>query len=228
MRSRSLIALTAAGCLALASVTDAAKPPKPPKPKPGGYTLTIAAAPTPVVFPQASVLTGKLAGPTKNGVSVRLEQDATAPFGDKYVATGAVTTTAASGAYQFTPRPAVNTQYRVVAKTTPETTSAAQLVGVRPLIGIALSDSTPRRGALVRFSGSVRPAHDGLVVAIQRRTSTGGWSSVATTRLLDAGTTRSTYTRQVRIRRNGVYRVKLSAHSDHATGYSRLRTIVVH
>jgi hypothetical protein len=221
--------LTAVAGLAVIPVAGAAKPPKPPpKPPKGGYAISLDAKPSPVVFAQATTLSGRLAGPTHAGVSVRLEQDKTLPLGDKFDSAGAVATTATNGNYQFVVRPAVNTQYRVIAKTTPDTTSPVRLVGVRPLIGLTLSDSTPRRGALVRFSGSVRPAHDGSAVAIQRRTATGGWSTVATTALKDAGTARSVYSRLVRVRRDGVYRVKLPAHNDHATGISSQRTIVVH
>jgi hypothetical protein len=65
-----------------------------------------------------------------------------------------------------------------VALTSPQVISGAKTVRVRPQVGITASDTTPTAGALVRFSGSVRPSHDGSVVLIQRRTSTGTWGTV--------------------------------------------------
>lgn len=218
-------ALTAALGLAVAPAALAAKPPKPPK---GGYAVSIGAAPPAVTFGRTTQLSGFLAGPTMAGVTVRLEQDATLPLGDKFTPTGMTATTAANGAYAFAVKPAVNTQYRAVAQTSPATTSPVQLVNVRPVVGFRVSDSTPRRGARVRFSGSVLPAHDGLLVSIQRRSATGSWVTIAKTTLQHATATNSTYAKSIRIRRNGTYRVKLPAHADHITGYSRKRSLVVH
>jgi hypothetical protein len=44
----------------------------------------------------------------------------------------------------------------------------------------------------------------------------------------DAGTTRSRYSRRVRIRRSGSYLVKIIGDAANATGYSRTVTITVH
>jgi hypothetical protein len=198
------------------------------KPSKQTYAVSLDARPNPVVFTKTTTLSGRLTGPTTSGVQVRLEQDTTLPLGDSFKPTGMATTTAANGTYSFLVKPTVNTQYRAVAKTTPDTTSPARFVGVRPLISLRLSDATPRAGARVRFHGSVYPAHDGSVVRIQRRSATGRWVTVARTTLRDAGDARSTYSRRVRVRRDGVYRVKLPAHADHVSGFSRARTIRVH
>ena len=231
MNVRSGLTLTAVAGLALVPAAGAApKPPnapKPPKPAMGTYTLSLDAKPSLVLFTTATTLSGRVAGPTVAGVNVRLEQDDTLPLGDKFVPTGLMGATAANGGYQFAVKPSVNTQYRVVAKTTPDTTSPVRQVRVRPLVGFSVSDSTPRRGALVRFSGSVRPAHDGALVRVQRRTATGRWATVAQTRLKDAGDVRSTYSRRLRVRSDGVYRVVVPQHNDHINGISRLRRINV-
>jgi hypothetical protein len=99
---------------------------------------------------------------------------------------------------------------------------------VAPRVSLGLSDSTPRRGQRVRFSGTVAPAHDGRRVQIQRRSSTGAFVTVARPRLRDAGATRSRYVRRIRIRRDGVYRVRIAAHGDHAESFSRERTVDAH
>ena len=95
-------------------------------------------------------------------------------------------------------------------------------------VSLRLSDSTPRRGQLVRFSGSVAPAHDGRVVYIQRRTSTGAFRTVGRTTLADAGTSRSVFSRRMRVRSDGVYRARVLGDPDHETGTSATRTATVH
>jgi hypothetical protein len=67
------------------------------------------------------------------------------------------------------------------------------------------------------------------VVRIQRRRATGTWKTVALTVLRDAGDARSTYSRRVRIRRDGTYRARVIAvDGDHLSGTSRRRHVNVH
>ena len=200
---------------------------KPPTTKPAS-ALSIDARPNPVVFNSVTAVSGKLTGSVKEGTLIRLEADATAPYGDSYNRTTLTAMTKANGDYSFSVKPLVNTSYRAIAQTSPNINSLGRMVNVRSLVGVRLSDSTPRRGSLVRFSGSVFPAHDGTRAQIQRRTSSGGWTTVARPMLSDAGTDRSTYTRRLRIFRDGVYRVKVPTDADHVNGFSRTRTITVH
>ncbi len=200
------------------------KPPKPPTP----VTVSLDAKPNPLVFGTVTTLSGKVNGNSAAGVVIRFEQDATKPYGDRYTAAAITATTKAGGQFSVAYKPAVNTQLRAIAQNSPPVTSNARLVMVRTLVGLRVSDSTPRRGSLVTFSGSVFPAHDGTRASIQRRTSTGAWAPVARPLLNDAGTAKSTYTRRIRIYRHGVYRVKVTGHDDHASGYSRLRALTVH
>ena len=213
--------------LALSPAAMAAKPAKPPKPPTGTTAITIAAKPSIIVFSGATTLSGRLSG-NASGVAVRLEQDDSRPYGDSYKPTAAATTTANNGAYAFTVKPLLNTQYRVVAQTSPPVTSPASLVRVRIRVGFNLSDTSPARGSLVRFSGSVFPAHDGRTVSIQKRSASGGFITVSRTTLRDAGTAKSTYSRRLRVFRDGVYRVKVAGDGDHISGFSRLRTLTVH
>ena len=214
--------------IALVPAASAQKPTKPPKPNQpqGATTISIDAKPSIVVFSGPTALSGQLSSKTA-GVTVKLESDTTRPYGDTYKSAGQTATTTANGSYSFTLKPGLNTQYRVVASTSPPVTSAPKLVLVRMLVGIRLSDSTPSRRSLVRFSGSVFPAHDGRATVIQRRSSTGRFVTVARTTLRDAGTTRSAYSRRVRVFTDGVYRVKVVGDDDHINGISRSRTINV-
>jgi hypothetical protein len=200
----------------------------------GGGATTISALdakPNPVVFGSATTLSGRLSGGNTSGVTVRLEGDDTRPYGDSYKAVttpaGAplTATSTQSGQFSFSVKPQLNTQYRAVAQSSPPVTSAPRLVLVRMHVGLIVSDSTPEAGSLVRFRGTVRPAHDGRTALIQRRSSTGRFVTVARTTLRDGGTLFSRYSRRIRVNRDGVYRVKVSGDADHVNGFSRVLPI---
>jgi len=200
----------------------------------GGGATTISALdakPNPLVFGATTELSGRLSGGSAGNVNLRLEIDTSRPYGDVYrtatTPAGAPLTATSdrNGRFVFSVRPRRNTQYRAVAQTTPPVTSAARLVLVRPHVGLIVSDTTPRAGSRVRFRGTVRPAHDGRNVLIQRQTSAGGFTTIARTVLRDAGSVYSSYSRRIRVNRDGVYRVKLAGDADHVNGFSRLITI---
>jgi hypothetical protein len=215
--------LIAAALTAVAVVPAAwAQRPDRQQQRPGISTLD--ARPNPVVFNGPVTLSGRLTGRNSGGARVQLQADATRPFGDSYqdVAQG---TAERNGAFSFTVRPAANTQYRVIGRTSPPVTSAPRLVLVRPRVGLRVSDRTPSAGARVRFSGSVFPQKDGRATLVQRRSASGRWVTVARTTLRDAGDARSAYSRRVRIRRDGRYRVKVVGDQQHVNGFSRQITI---
>jgi hypothetical protein len=195
---------------------------------PGGNAVTIAANPASIAFGKASALTGQVVGPNNAGVKLTLQSrpafPAGAPFAD--AATG---TTDAAGNYSFGVVPLVNTDYQVIAKTKPDSTSPVQRVKVRWALTLKLSDSTPKRGTRVRFSGRVRPADPGASALIQRRTKTGKFRTVATA-LLKPSTTagESVYSKRLRIKRSGVYRVRVPGNGEHARATTRKRRIRVH
>ena len=98
-----------------------------------------------------------------------------------------------------------------------------------PKITLAVSDRTPRAGRRVRFSGRVCPQHDGATLNVQRRARNGQWRTVAGTTLADiAGDDCSSYSRRVRVRRDGAYRTFLAEHDDHGAGISRPKRLNVH
>ena len=203
----------------------------------GGNAATTVSAldarPSTVVFGSATTLSGRLSGGRVSGVTVRLEADDVRPYGDSYKAVASATgapvsaTSDQAGKFSFSLRPQRTTQYRVVAQASPPVTSTGRLVLVRPLVGLVVSDRTPRSGSLVRFRGTVRPPHDARTVLIQRRSPTGRFVTVARARLRDAGTVFSSYSRRIRVRRDGAYRVKLPGDADHVNGFSRVRTLDV-
>ena len=208
----SLIAAVATA-LAVASVVEAQKPPKPGSP-------TLKASAGQVTFSQPVTLTGKVKG-AKQAVTVPLERRAVNETA--FVPAGTATSDA-NGDFTFTQRPAKSSVFRASAGggTSPETT-----VAVAPLVGLKVSDATPRKGQRVRFRGTVRPQHDGMRVAIQRKRADGTWVTVKTPLLRDAGSTYSSYSKRFRIRRTGTYRTVIASHEDHAEGVSRERTLTV-
>jgi hypothetical protein len=189
--------------------------------QPGNLTLT-ASAET-VKFGRTVTLSGKLTGPKSEGKNVTLRED---PFPFDAFDNVGTATTDANGDYGFTRTPTVNTRYQ-----TRQGSEESQVVtvAVSPAIRLRVGDRTPAAGRRVRFSGRVCPEHDGAALAIQRRRAPGRWRTVRRATLADApGTACSTYSRRVRVRRDGTYRAFVAAHADHAAGTSRSRRIDVH
>ena len=212
-----LTALTTVAVLATAGSAIAQKP------NPGKQAVSIKTSANVIVFSQPVTISGSVKG-ANAGVTVVLQRHApgATTFADQTNAT-----TDANGDYSFVVRPRVNTVFRALAKTSPEVASGDQTVNVRPLVGLIPSDSTPRRGQVVTLRGTVRPAHDGRQVSIQRKRPDGTWAAVTRVTLRDAGSTFSTYRKRLTIRATGVYRTVILDHADHAEGVSRERTLTV-
>ena len=211
--------------LALAFVPAAAaqkpKAPAPPTPvtPPTKNAITLSAKPSTIVFSGVTTLSGRLSGPKSGSVGLRLWQDTTRPYGDAYRPSSITATTDKNGRYSFAAKPLVNTSYRVVASTTPPVTSAARLVLVRIKVGINLSDRT--RGAAPSCASTARcsPRTTGAWPRSSGAPAAGasGPSSVRSC-ARKRGSAKSTYSRRVRIYRDGVYRVKVAATATASTG----------
>lgn len=211
------LALTAAALPVVANATH--KPGH--QPGKGGVDLTIAARPTTITYGAATVISGRLRGPNNAGRNVTLRADGY-PFnvGDSAVATAR---TSSNGSYSFSQRPDRNTNYQV---TLGAVRTERVRVNVRFRVSFAASDYTPRAGQVVRFRGRACPESDGAAVSIQRRTSSGRFRTVRRT-TLRAATTCSTYSRRLRIGRDGTYRVTTDD-GARARGYSRARLLNAH
>ena len=188
---------------------------------PGGPgTLSIAAEPNPVVFGRSTVIRGRLGGPDNAGKPVNLREDLYPFDAFQNVAT---TTTNAQGEYAFTRTPPVNTRYQARQG---GIESVVLNVLVRIRTSLRVSDRTPRRGQIVRFSGRACPEHDGALVRIQRLTRR-GWVTVRRTRLRDALRC-SVFSRRMRLYRDGRFRAVVLRDADHANGISARRLVDVH
>jgi hypothetical protein len=214
---RLLAPAAVAGLLLVPAVVQAAKPTP--------AVVTIAASKPTVTYGNPTTLSGQLSGGKSiAGETIDVMADV-APFEGTFARVASATTDAA-GRWSAAVSPTALTRYEARAHTSPPALSSTVDVGVRLRVGLRVSDRTPHRGERVRFSGRVSPAHDGAVVRIQRRTSTGAWKTVARTTLADAGDAFSTYAKRVKVRRKGTYRVRAaSGDTDHLTGTSRRRTL---
>jgi hypothetical protein len=188
--------------------------------QPGNLTLN---GPKTVKFGQGATLSGKLTGRNNEGRTITLRED---PFQFGVFVNSGTAQTDAQGDYSFLPMPSVNTRYqtRVGSEESRQIT-----VTVLPKVTLAVSDRTPRAGRRVRFSGRVCPQHDGAALKVQRRARNGKWRTVAGTTLADIpGVDCSSYSRRVRVRRDGAYRTFLAEHGDHGAGNSRAKRLNVH
>jgi hypothetical protein len=194
---------------------------------PNKNSVSIASVPHSVVWGHPAQINGQVTGPAKGGQTVVLKSSSY-PYTSGYKPTGQTATTSATGAYAFTVRPGRSTRYEVTVATKAPVTSGAAAVGVHVKVVIHVSTLRPIRGQLVRFFGTVTPAHNGRYAQIQRRTSTGAWRTVASTRLVAGGSVNgvavSRYSHKIRIRFSGTYRVRVNPHDgDHQIGTSATR-----
>jgi hypothetical protein len=215
-------------CLVVASAlvvpvatSSAAKPPpKPPKP-PGQQGVMLKTSAAQVIYSQPVTSNVSVKG-VKVATVVTLQRRRSTSLTWSDVETK---TTDAKGDTAFSTRPSVNVYYRAIARTTPEQTSAESRVNVAPLVGFKVSDATPRAGQRVRFSGTVRPRHNGRRVYVQRKVGTGSFVTIRRTRLKAATTRYSKYSLRVRVKRTATYRVRVLGHADHVMGISRERVL---
>jgi hypothetical protein len=187
----------------------------------GANSVTISLRPSSVVFGHTTTITGQIKGSNAAGRTVTLQES---PFPYTSFKNAANATTDSNGKYTFMRKPLLNTRYQVVAKTGPPTTSPVAQESVRFFVSLRLSDSTISSGQRVRFSGVIRPADNGGLVQIQRRTRS-GWKTISKTLAKVSTTGQSKYAKKVRISTAGLYRVRVPGNPSYATGTSAQRRI---
>ena len=186
--------------------------------------LSLTATPNPLVYGGLTTLSGRLTGLNQAGGQRVDVQHNPFPFSLGF---GPLTSalTASNGTYGTLLKP---TQHSVYRSRSGATTSPEVQVNVRVSASFNVSDSTPSRRQLVRFYGVSAPAHDGSLVRFQRRDASGVFRTVATTTLLDTGRNYPRYRRFLRVSRDGVYRVRVSAGDlNHWPNNSRTRFLDV-
>ena len=172
--------------------------------------LQIAATPNPVTFNFSSTITGQLTGTGNAGRPVQL-QSRPFPYTGQFANLGNAVVTDAAGAFSI-PLPVVGAtaQYRAVVTDRPNVVSPILTLAVAVRVKTNVSTTRPKRGSRVRFSGTIRPARPGAQYAIQKLNSRGGWSTIAGSITRTGGAGYSGFSKRVRVRRGGTYRVFVS------------------
>ena len=160
--------------------------------------------PNPVVFSRPFTISGQLTGTGSAHANVTL-LSRPFPFTAPFTKNGNSIVSNADGTYAFQFTAAVSTtQIEIHADTNPPITTSVVTVPVSSLISLHVT-SHVRKGRLARFSGTVLPAQDGLVVKIQKRGRDGVFRTVASTNLHHKSASASSFSRRLRLKRTGTY-----------------------
>jgi hypothetical protein len=142
-------------------------------------------------------------------------------------------TAGADGSYAFNVVPVRKAYYSIVAPATATAgreASPGLLVTVRRKVSIKVSDRTPRKNELVRFSGFISPSYPvgpGAVATLQRRDKSGAFSNVKAALLKAAGDFTS-YRVRIRLKTPGVYRIAVPSSTYYGSGASVAIVVRVH
>jgi len=176
--------------------------------------LSVAAVPASVFQGGTSRLVGSLSGTGNVGRPVVLQSNPF-PYTQGFVTITNPQLTNAQGAFEFPVLDvAVTTQYRAVVADAPAIVSPVASVGVALRVGtrVRVVRRPQRRGgrARVRFTGRISPAPSGAPINIQRLRR-GTWRIIATGFARPASAGASRYSKTIRIRRGGRFRVFASS-----------------
>jgi hypothetical protein len=182
--------------------------------------LTLSATPNPVVFGGGATLSGNLSGTGNAGQAVRFQQNPF-PYAGGFQNVGNALVTDAAGNFSL-PLLTVpqTTQYRVVLENRPGIVSPILFVPVAVKVVARVSHTRVKRGRSVSFSGYIRPARPGAQVAIQKL-SHGRWVVVAGTATRTGTPSSARFSKSVRVRTGGHYRVFVNLQGDYSPNISR-------
>jgi hypothetical protein len=169
--------------------------------------LALAATPNPVAYGAPSTLAGTLSGTGNAGRPIRLQQKPF-PFTGKWTNVGNVQLTTAQGAFSFALLSVpLTTQYRVLVTDNTSVVSPILTVGVAVVVGTKTTRTHVHRGGHVHFSGTIKPNVPNVPVAIQKLNARNHWVTISGTITRNGGV----YSKTIRIRRGGSYRVYAGA-----------------
>jgi hypothetical protein len=170
--------------------------------------VTIGAVFDPITYGENAYINGQLLGTAQGGQLVALEQ-APPPF-TEWTAVAQVTADAV-GYYSFKLHPTQTLQYRTSSQGFPSERAVQVSVAPRLKLTAAAAGKTS-----VRFRGTFAPALPGQTVSIQRRSTTGAWTTVANARLRDG----KTFTGRLRAHKPVVLRALFATDGAHLDGSS--------
>lgn len=182
-------------------------------------TLQIAAAPNPVLFGDTTIVEGTLAGTGSGNRQVVLESNPF-PYTAGFHAIGNPELTTASGSFAFPVLGlAMNTQFMVVSTGHPAISSPVVTEGVAVKVVAHIRRARGRNR--LRAFGTVTPAMNGALVAIEKINRHNHYVTVGGTNLVAATPTTSRFSKVIHVRHAGVYRVLVqSASGAFVSNYS--------
>jgi len=175
------------------------------KRQPLGVTLN--GVPNPVLFGGGTTLAGQVTGTGNGGRTVVLQANPF-PYTQGFQNLGNAQVADPAGNFSF-PLLSVpfNTQYRIALPDKPEVPSPIVTVSVMAKVATHVGTYRVRRGSLLTFSGTMKPAVPGTLMAVQRKSAKGKWITVGGMAARRSNSTQSKFKRRVRIHRTGTYRV---------------------
>jgi hypothetical protein len=168
--------------------------------------LTVSAAPNPIVFGTGTTVAGQLTGTGNTGKQVILQQRAF-PYTAGFANVGNAVVTDGNGAFTFAALALPATTQMRVQTTDGKVTSPVATIAVAVRVETRIGTYRVTRGKRVRFSGVIHPGREGAQYAIQKLNRKGSWSTVAGGITRRGTTNYSGFSRRVRIKRGGEYRV---------------------
>ncbi|HEX5619212.1 MAG TPA: hypothetical protein VFX51_12365 [Solirubrobacteraceae bacterium] len=181
--------------------------------------VSLAATPNPIRMGRHTTLAGTLSGTGNAGRRVQLQAN---PWPYAGFLGGLVNDqfTTATGSFSFfVPRVDVNTQYRVLMPAKPNVVSPIVVLGTVSHVTRHAKVKRGDRRARIRFTGRIRPALDGAAVEIQKLRK-GNWTNIAQTNAVHTNKGYSRYSKRIRQKHGGRYRVVV-IHGAHAPTVSR-------
>ena len=164
--------------------------------------VSLAASPNPIRPGAGTALSGTLTGTCNGGRKIVLQSNPW-PYTQGFQNASNEQLTNAQGGFSFAVLSVpFNTQYRVQMPERPAVVSPIVTEGVLFVVHTHVSRHRVKRGHRVRFSGSISPARPGAQIAFQKL-KRGIWVTVGGTLVRSSGR----YSKRVKIRRGGSYRV---------------------
>lgn len=169
--------------------------------------VTLAATPNPLLPGATTTLAGQLTGTGNGGKEVVLQSNPF-PYTQGFKQDGNKLVTNPDGTFSFGLKPvAFNTQYRVSLPSKPSVVSPIVVVSVAVRVSTKLGTHKVTRGHSLTFKGTLQPAVDGTPIAIQKLNSKKHWVTIAGTAARHSSASSSSYSKKVKIRSGGKYRV---------------------
>ena len=190
------------------------------KPQPLGFSL--AATPNPVGVGGTATLTGVLSGTFGADRRIVVKSNPW-PYTQGFLPVGNPLITLPDGSFSMAiPAVAVNTQFMVQMVARPDVASLPLVVGATVKVTRHVRVRRGERRGRLRFRGRISPAVDGRQILIQKlRLRDGFWRTVGETVANHAGDTFSRYSKRIRQRRGGRYRVLVVMNDVYSSSASR-------